>query len=52
VPHLFSVTFEPPGDDDEAGVAFDASALATRPLPGSSDLCIDDVRVTREARPL
>jgi hypothetical protein len=53
VPHLFSVTFEPHGKDDEAGVAFVASALANRPaLPGSSDLCIDDVQVTREARPL
>jgi hypothetical protein len=51
--HRFSIAFEPHADDDHAGVAFVANALANPATPfGSSDLCIDDVTLTREARPL
>lgn len=50
---FFSVAFEPHADDDDAGIAFAASAIATpEALGDSSDLCIDDVRLTREARQL
>jgi hypothetical protein len=50
VPHVFSVAFEPHADDDEAGLAFAASAIhSSGSRVGASELCIDDVRVTREA---
>ncbi|MEO8177256.1 MAG: hypothetical protein ABI895_00345 [Deltaproteobacteria bacterium] len=53
LPQLLSVAFEPHADDADAGIAFAASALVTPEARlGSSDLCIDDVRVTREARQL
>jgi hypothetical protein len=49
----FSITFEPHADDDNAGVGFVANAVPDAALPfASSDLCIDDVTLTREARPL
>jgi hypothetical protein len=53
IPRLFSIAFEPHADDDDAGVGFVANAVANPATPfGSSDLCIDDVQLTREARPL
>jgi hypothetical protein len=53
IPRLFSIAFEPHADDDNAGVGFVANAVADPATPfGSSDLCIDDVQLTREARPL
>ncbi|HEU4576933.1 MAG TPA: hypothetical protein VFS67_01665 [Polyangiaceae bacterium] len=49
----FSIAFEPHADDDNAGVGFVANAVADPALPfAASDLCIDDVTLTREARPL
>jgi hypothetical protein len=53
LPHRFSIPFEPHADDDNAGVGFVANAVANPATPfGSSDLCIDDVTLTREAHPL
>jgi len=53
IPRLFSIAFEPHADDDNAGVGFVANAVANPDTPfGSSELCIDDVKLTREARQL